>query len=60
MGKDDVIFSVKSCYNLLMKKMSRDDSDWPWKMIWKSKTPSKVVCFGMRLVLPFTQENLLK
>lgn len=33
MGKEDVIFSVKTCSNLLMKKMNRDENDWPGKII---------------------------
>ncbi|KAK6791693.1 hypothetical protein RDI58_010774 [Solanum bulbocastanum] len=37
-------FSVNSIYKELNKNAGQE-TDWPWKMIWKPKAPYKVKCF---------------
>lgn len=37
-------FSVNSIYREL-NKTARQETDWPWKMIWKPKAPYKANCF---------------
>lgn len=55
-------FSVKSCYNLLQRQMGHWETDWPWKILWKTKAPVKVACFGWIATKGacLTQDNLQK
>ncbi|XP_019239934.1 PREDICTED: uncharacterized protein LOC109219918 [Nicotiana attenuata] len=42
---DNKLFTVKECYQLLSSLNHIIDS-WPWKQIWKTKMPAKVICFS--------------
>lgn len=44
-SKDKNFFLVKNCFSVLIKTC-RWDNSWPWRMIWKTKAPVKVACFG--------------
>lgn len=38
------IFTVKDCYHQLCCQNQFIEL-WPWKLIWKTKLPTKVICF---------------
>lgn len=60
-GQVDGVFTLKTCYRILTGRSSGTVAD-PWKTIWKSKAPAKVMCF-IWLVLEeacLTQYNFLK
>jgi hypothetical protein len=52
-------FNVRSFYNILARK---EASHFPWKSIWRTKTPSRVAFFTWTAVLGkiFTLDNLRK
>jgi len=54
-------FSVNSAYRAL-NKTADQETDWPWRMIWKPKVPYKVNCFLWLLSKEavLTHENLKK
>lgn len=47
---------------MLIKQSGQWDNSWPWKMIWKTKAPVKVACFGWVTTWEacLTQNNLQK
>lgn len=48
-GTRDWKFTVKLSYQILVRSMTGiygSSVEWPWKMIWKTKAPVKVPCFG--------------
>lgn len=48
-GTRDGKFTVKSSYQILVRRMTKiygSSVEWPWKIIWKTKTPVEVACFG--------------
>lgn len=54
-------FSVNAAYKMLNQPRI-PITNWPWKHIWKSKVPYKVVCFSWLLAKEavLTQKNLIK
>lgn len=58
----DKLFSVKSCYSMLLEELGHWDDIWHWKMIWKTKAPVKVACLGRTAAQRacLTQNNLQK
>ncbi|WMV25769.1 hypothetical protein MTR67_019154 [Solanum verrucosum] len=55
------MYKVNSAYKFL-NKGGQQPPNWPWKQIWKTKTPFKVACFTWLLAREavLTQENLNK
>ncbi|XP_019234325.1 PREDICTED: uncharacterized protein LOC109214820 [Nicotiana attenuata] len=55
------IYSVKAGYTHLH---AQNDliNNWPWKLIWRTKLPTKVICFTWIAIREacLTQDNLLK
>ncbi|PNY05057.1 ribonuclease H, partial [Trifolium pratense] len=49
------LFSVKPCYNVLLEKRHSEVLDpnllTPIRQLWRNDIPSKVLCFGWRLLL---------
>lgn len=56
----DKKFYVNNCCKLLMRQTCYWEHNWPWKMIWKTKSPAKVAVFGWIVTwgVCLTQENL--
>lgn len=46
-GSRDVSFSVSSSYQLLVKNMASHNNDWPWKMVWKTKSTNQSSLFRL-------------
>ena len=54
----DVVYTVKSAYNYQIRQNAQIDQ-WPWKFIWNTKAPYKVLCLSWLLAREacLTQEN---
>lgn len=55
----DKVYSVKSGYTHFITRNLIIES-WPWKLIWKTKLPPKVICFSWTALHEacLTQDNL--
>lgn len=62
LASKDGTFSVKTCYILLLKQARVWEKDWPCELLWKTKAPPKVPCFGWTWTLNscLTQDVLQK
>ncbi|XP_019251169.1 PREDICTED: uncharacterized protein LOC109230093 [Nicotiana attenuata] len=60
-GCDSSPYSVKMGYRSMCEHNGIIDS-WPWKLIWKTKLPTKVTCFTWTVLKKacLTQDNLCK
>ncbi|KAH0749847.1 hypothetical protein KY290_029079 [Solanum tuberosum] len=38
-------FTVKSYYTPVQQQEENWEFNWPWKMLWRTRAPSKAVCF---------------